>query len=111
VLPGAGDVIGSVIGLYLVGIALRRRLSPIVVAHMMLNLAIDAAIGIVPLVGDVADVMFKANEKNLRLLLDRHNTGKATAHDWLAVGGASLAFAAVVGLAIYAVAAVLRAIL
>ena len=110
VLPGAGDLIGSVIGLYLVGIALRRRISPVVVARMLLNLAIDAGIGIVPLLGDIADLMFKANEKNLQLLLDRHTTGKATARDWLVVGGASLAFLAVTGLAVYAVVAALRAI-
>jgi Domain of unknown function (DUF4112) len=111
VLPGIGDVLGSVMGLYLVGIALRRRISPVVIARMLLNLTIDAGIGIVPLAGDVADFLFKANEKNLQLLLDRHSTGKATARDWLAVGGAILAFVAVVGLVIYAVIAVLRAIM
>src|ERR1044072_8144193 len=30
VLPGAGDLIGSVLGLYVVGIALQRRMSPVV---------------------------------------------------------------------------------
>jgi hypothetical protein len=110
VLPGAGDLIGSVFGLYIVGLALRRRVSPIIVARMLLNLAIDAGIGIVPLLGDVADALFKANEKNLQLLVERHDTGKATARDWLAVGGAALAFAAVIGVVVYAVVAVVRAL-
>ena len=110
VFPGAGDLLGSVLGLYLVGIALRRRVSPVIVARMLLNLALDAGIGLVPLAGDVADFLFKANEKNLQLLVDRHDTGKATVRDWLVAGGALLTFAAVVGLVIYAVIAVLRAI-
>jgi len=110
VLPGIGDLIGSLVGLYVVGIALRRKASPVIVARMLLNLAIDAGIGIVPLIGDVADIAFKANDKNLRLLTERPDTGKATARDWLAVGGALAAFAAVVVLAIWAVVAVVRAI-
>ena len=110
VLPGVGDLLGSVLGLYLVAIAVRRRMSPVVIARMLLNLAIDAAIGIVPVVGDLADLAFKANDKNLALLIDRQTTGKASLRDWLAVCGAVLAFGAVVALAIYAVVAVVRAV-
>src|SRR5262249_17397989 len=100
---------GSLLGLYLVGIAIRRKVSPIVVARMVLNLAIDAAVGFVPVAGDIADILFKANDKNLALLEQRHD-GKASARDWLAVGGPVLALAAVVGLIVYAVIAVARAL-
>lgn len=110
VLPGAGDVIGSVLGLYIIGIAVRRRSSPILIARMLMNLAIDGVIGVVPLIGDVADLAFKANQKNLALLVDREVTGKASARDWIAVGGALIAFVAVAALAIYAAIAALRAI-
>ncbi|HEU4728592.1 MAG TPA: DUF4112 domain-containing protein [Kofleriaceae bacterium] len=109
-LPGGGDLIGSLLGLYIVVIAVRRRVSPVVIARMLLNLAIDAGIGIVPIAGDIADLAFKANARNLQLLTERHDTGKATARDWLAVGGALFAFAAVLGLAIYAVVAVIHAL-
>lgn len=37
VLPGVGDVIASVLGLYIVAIALRRRVSPVVIARMLLR--------------------------------------------------------------------------
>jgi len=110
VLPGAGDLIGSLLGLYIVAIAVRRRTSPIIIARMLLNLAIDAGIGIVPLLGDVADLAFKANDKNVQLLLERQDTGRATARDWLAVVGALAALVAVIGLAVYAVVTVIRAI-
>ena len=59
---------------------------------------------------DVADFAYKANERNLALLVGCHETGKATARDWLAVGGAVAAFAAVIGLVIYAIVALIRAI-
>jgi hypothetical protein len=110
VLPGAGDLIGSLLGLYIVAMAVRRRMSPVVVSRMLLNLALDAGIGFLPLVGDIADFVFKANEKNLALLVERHPTGKATARDWLAVGGAALVFAAVIAAMIYAVSAVIHAL-
>ena len=110
VLPGAGDLIGSLLGLYLVVIAVRRRMSPVIIARMLLHLALDAVLGAIPLIGDIADFAYKANERNLALLVGRHETGKATARDWLAVGGAVAVFAAVIGLVIYALVAMVRAI-
>jgi Domain of unknown function (DUF4112) len=110
VLPGAGDLIGSVIGLYVVSIAVRRRMSPVIIARMLLNLALDAGLGLVPLVGDLADFAFKANDRNFALLAERQDTGKATARDWLIVAGAALAFLAVIGLVIYAIVAAVRAL-
>lgn len=110
VLPGAGDLIGSLLGLYVVGIALRQRMSPVIIARMLLNLAIDAGLGLVPLFGDIADFAFKANDKNLALLEQRRVTGKGTWRDWLVVVGAALAFVAVIGVVIYAIVAVIRAI-
>lgn len=110
VLPGAGDLIGSILGLYVVAVAVKRRVSPIVIARMLLNLAIDAAIGVVPIAGDLADLAFRANEKNFALLTSRYDTGKATARDWFAVVGALVAFLGVIALAIYAIVRVVRAL-
>ena len=110
VLPGAGDLIGSMLGLYIVGIAVRRRMSPVVIARILLNLAVDAGLGLVPLLGDIADFAFKANDRNLALLTARHQTGKATVRDWLMVAGAALAFVAVIALVIYGIVALVRAI-
>jgi hypothetical protein len=109
VLPGVGDLLGSLLGLYAVMIAIRRRMSPVIIARMLMNLAIDAAIGIVPLLGDLADIAFKANKRNVALLTARAETGgKATARDWLSVIGAAVAFGVVVFVAVYAVARVVR---
>ncbi|MBA3393557.1 MAG: DUF4112 domain-containing protein [Deltaproteobacteria bacterium] len=111
ILPGAGDVLGSLLGLYTVSIAIRRRMSPVIIARMLTNLGVDALLGIVPLLGDLIDVGFKANVRNAELLEQRQEVGgKATARDWLMVIGSALAFMAVIGLSIYAVIALVRAI-
>ena len=111
VLPGAGDMLGSLLGLYTVALAIRRKMSPVIVARMLMNLAIDAAIGIIPLVGDLADLGFKANQRNVALLAERtEQGGKATKKDWLAVVGAALVFGLAIGLSIYALVKIVTAI-
>ena len=111
VLPGAGDVIGSLLGLYTVGIALRRGVSPVVVARMLLNLGIDAVLGIVPLIGDLFDAGYKANTKNVELLAQRtEHGGKASARDWAFVVGAALLFVGMLTLSVYAIVSLFRAL-
>jgi hypothetical protein len=110
-IPGGGDILGSLIGVYTVVIAARRRVSPIVIARMLMNLAGDALLGFIPLVGDLFDFGFKANQRNLDLLAERVETGgRATARDWLLVVGSALAFLTVIGLVIYGIVALLRAL-
>ncbi|HEV7554760.1 MAG TPA: DUF4112 domain-containing protein, partial [Kofleriaceae bacterium] len=96
-------IIGALIGLYIVSIAKRRGLSKAVIARMLFNLALDTLLGAVPLVGDVADFAFKANDKNLRLLESRvAATGKmSSAVDWAYFAGAVCAFVGMCGLVVY----------
>ena len=110
VLPGAGDLIGSVLGLYVVGVALQRRTSPVIIARMLVNLALDAGFGLVPVLGDIADFAYRANTRNLALLTERPIGGRATPRDWLIVGGAAALFVAVIALVIYGIVALVRAI-
>lgn len=101
-LPGVGDIATSMAGLYTVGLALSRRLSPVIIARMLLNLALDAILGAVPLIGDLFDLAHRANTKNVALLEQRAGMGgRATARDWAMVVGAFAVFVAAVGGAIY----------
>jgi hypothetical protein len=110
-VPGVGDVVGSLLGLYPVAIALRRRLSLVIVARMLLNLAVDALLGVVPVLGDLVDFGFKANTRNLELLQHRvAGGGKPTARDYAMVIGAAVLFLAAVAGAIYLISALVRAI-
>jgi hypothetical protein len=108
-LPGVGDMIGSLIGFYVVGVAWRRRVSPVILARMIVNLGFDLLMGLIPLVGDAVDLVFKSNVRNVELLLARP-TGRATARDWLFVIGAAVAYLAVMSLVIWGVIALLRAL-
>ena len=53
-----------------------------------MNLGIDAVVGAVPIAGDLIDVAWKANKRNVRLLRERHEARANTAGDWLRVVGA-----------------------
>jgi hypothetical protein len=108
-LPGIGDVIGSVIGLYIVVVAWRRRVSPVLIARMIMNLGVDMVVGIVPILGDAFDVAFKANQRNADLLVQR-TAGRATWRDWVVVGLVATAFFATIGLVIWGVIALVRAL-
>ena len=108
-LPGIGDVLGSVIGLYIVAVAARRRLSPVILARMLLTLGADVVLGIIPLLGDVTDFFIKANERNMKLLDARAaGGGRARWTDWLVLVSAVLAFLGVIVLVCWAVAALVR---
>ena len=67
-VPWAGDVLTALLSLAIIVQAHRMRLPRIVQIRMLLNVAIDVCIGIVPVVGDVADVFWKSNSKNMVLL-------------------------------------------
>ena len=69
-IPGVGDLVGSLLGLAVLTQARREGASAATLARMAGNLLIDLALGAVPLVGDVADAWYKANRRNLRLLQD-----------------------------------------
>lgn len=70
-LPELGDALTAVISLTLLTVAYRERVPKLVMTRMLLNIGLDALLGAIPVVGDVFDFAFKANEKNLALI-ERH---------------------------------------
>jgi len=67
-VPVAGDIATALFGLYPILIARKHNLSRVTRMRMAANFALDLAVGAIPLAGDVFDVAFKANLKNLALL-------------------------------------------
>lgn len=67
-IPGVGDVIAGGLSLYLLMEARRLGLPRHLQARMLANIAADVVVGSVPVVGDLFDVAFKANRRNLKLL-------------------------------------------
>ena len=85
-VPGVGDLIGGVLGLYVVWRGTRMGLPGIVVARMLINALIDMVIGAIPIVGDAFDLWFKGSTRNLGLMhghLERPD--RSTRDDWAAV--------------------------
>jgi hypothetical protein len=70
-VPGIGDAAGAALSAVIVGEAVRQGVSRYTLARMAGNVALDAAIGTVPLLGDLFDAAWKANRRNL-ILLERH---------------------------------------
>jgi hypothetical protein len=69
-IPGAGDVIGLGISAFALMEALRLGAPPRLIARMIGNVAIDTGLGAIPVAGDIFDMVFKSNTRNLKLLLD-----------------------------------------
>lgn len=67
-IPGIGDALGLAMAGYVVNEARRLGAPPSLISRMAVNVGIDVAIGAVPFLGDVFDVYFKANKRNVRLL-------------------------------------------
>ena len=79
-IPGIGDAVSAALSSYIVWEARRLGLPRWKIARMMGNVAMDAMVGVVPLVGDLFDVAFKANRRNLRIVLDHlERNGEAMA--------------------------------
>jgi len=110
ILPGAGDLLSSTAGLVVVGMAIRRRLPASVIARMLLNLAIDAGVGAVPVLGDVFDFVHRAHVKNAQLFLERRERARSSWRDWLALTAATVIFVAALVLPVYALVRIIAAL-
>jgi hypothetical protein len=97
-IPGVGDVGSAAVGAYLLRAAVRLGVPSVVIARMLLNVLIDTVIGLIPFVGDLLDVLYRANAKNARLIVEAVEDRRAAARgSWLKLIGAFLVFALIVG--------------
>jgi hypothetical protein len=73
-VPGVGDALSAALASYIIWEARQLGLPRWKIARMIGNVAMDTAIGAIPLAGDVFDVFFKANERNLRIIHEHLGT-------------------------------------
>ncbi len=79
-IPIGGDVIGSLMGAYMVWEARNLGMSKMQMARMFGNVGIDFLLGIIPVVGAVPDALFRSNSRNLKMIkrhLDKHHPSTA----------------------------------
>lgn len=66
-IPVVGDIAAAVPGALLILEAWRFGIPHVVLGRMVVNLTVDLGIGAIPLIGDVYDLFFRSNRRNLDL--------------------------------------------
>jgi len=66
-VPGLGDALGALVASSVLLTALRAGIPAAIAARMLLNIALDAFVGAIPVAGDVFDAGFRANARNVSL--------------------------------------------
>lgn len=112
-LPGVGDASTAVGSLSLFWLAIKRDVPRPVLVRMALNVAIDALVGAVPVLGDVFDLFWKSNRRNLNLI--REASGEAPVRrsrgrDYALMAGIALLIGCAFALPIVVAAFVIEAI-
>lgn len=70
-IPGLGDFIGGALSSIIIIKANQMGAPKSVLMRMVINMLIDTMVGSIPILGDVFDFIWKANQKNM-LLLDKY---------------------------------------
>ncbi|HEY9831725.1 MAG TPA: DUF4112 domain-containing protein [Stenomitos sp.] len=88
-LPGGGDFLGTAVSAYIVLEAARMGVPRDTLVQMVWNIIVDTLSGTVPVLGDLVDVTWKANTKNIVLLEEHLKIPPSPSRkkvDWLFLG-------------------------
>ncbi len=110
-IPGVGDLITAGVSSYIIAKAHQMGIPKVVLLRMAGNTAIDVVIGTVPLLGDLFDMGWKANRRNLQLLVGHlESPKKSQRSSWWMVGGLfsliGLAFIGLISIVVAGLAAI-----
>jgi hypothetical protein len=101
-IPGGGDLAGAIFSGYLILLGSRMGLPSHVMMRMIANVAIDTIVGTVPILGDLFDVAWKSNTRNLALLEQFADSptppGPVVSRNQIAAGIAIIAVLAIGGI-------------
>lgn len=78
-IPGVGDALGGLVSTYILAQGVRLRASKATLARMLFNVALEFFAGLVPVAGDLFDMGFKSNQRNVELLQAYLDDSTATA--------------------------------
>ena len=90
-IPGFGDTATSLVSFYILVSAVRYGVPKVTLLRMGMNLGIDYLVGSFPVVGDIFDVWWKSNQRNVDLISKRATVSAEEARegkisDWLFIG-------------------------
>jgi hypothetical protein len=69
-MPGLGDGVMMLVSIYTIVLAHKAGAPGNLLLRMATNVAVDFGAGSIPLVGDIFDLVFKSNVRNLNLLTE-----------------------------------------
>ena len=81
-IPGAGDLSTFAVSGYMLWVMANNGASGFLLARMTLNILIDALFGSIPFLGDIFDIAFKANMRNMRLMQEHYEEGRHRGSAW-----------------------------
>ena len=67
-IPGIGDLAAGGLSTYILYQALKLKVPRAIIARMALNVLLESVIGVIPILGDLFDFVFKANQRNVNLM-------------------------------------------
>jgi hypothetical protein len=76
-IPGLGDIVSAGLSIYMLWIAKQMGIPQTTISKMVRNIVIDFVLGVIPVVGDLTDFVYKANLKNLEILHAYAESGDA----------------------------------
>jgi len=107
-VPGLGDLVGALISALIVAAGVQARLPRSAIARMVANVGSEAAVGIVPFLGDLFDMAFKANTRNVEIFRQALKGERSPKKDSLFVTGVVLAIFAIVAIPVILIVLLLQ---
>lgn len=108
--PGVGDLAGILVGGFIIAQAIRAGLPRSAIARMVANVAIDGLVGAVPFLGDVFDIAFKANTRNVRIFREAVQGRSRPVRDSTFVVGVVVAFLLILAIPVMGIVLLLRSL-
>jgi hypothetical protein len=96
-IPIFGDLFTSLFSAYIIFEAARAGCSPIVLIRMSMNIMLENIVGLLPVAGNIFDIFWRSNNKNVELFERSMNSPQKTARtSALVVGGVVFSIFAVI---------------
>jgi Domain of unknown function (DUF4112) len=89
-IPGIGDMAGAAVSAFIIMRAMRAGISKSATIRMVMNVAFDSLLGVVPFLGDFFDFAYKSNIYNLQIYRESIRGDRQPVRDWLFIGIVSL---------------------
>jgi hypothetical protein len=81
-IPGLGDMAGAAVSAVIILGATQHGIPRSAVIRMLINVATDALLGALPLVGDIFDLAYKSNVKNIQIYREAMRGERQPVKDW-----------------------------